>query len=320
MILIIANTHDTHARHVGQLLAKLDVETAILDLATLIGLQRYTHEIGSSTNAAELASASSRIDFGKVHTIWFRRPAVVDIPDSVVDKTARQFIRHEWSESINGMVLALKHVRWVNHPLSQATASKPVQLEMARRSGLTTPHTIISNDPDRVREFLKLHRGRVVHKSLTSPEQRLIDTRRWVDGDADYLDACLPLAPVIFQELIEGPADIRTVYIDGQVFSVHVDTEASRADVDSRLDPDAECTPHELPSHLVSCLRKLMNRLNLVFGVVDMKLDKSGNYVFFEVNPQGQFLFMEILTGLPIAGRLAEFLRDGVAVQRGGEQ
>ena len=51
-----------------------------------------------------------------------------------------------------------------------------------------------------------------------------------------------------------------------------------------------------------------MDELGLVFGTVDLKLANSGEHVFLEVNPQGQFLYIEILTGLPISNALAEFL------------
>ena len=55
-------------------------------------------------------------------------------------------------------------------------------------------------------------------------------------------------------------------------------------------------------------LCEFMGALGLVFGVVDLKVDREGRYVFLEVNPQGQFLFMEILTQLPISETLTRFL------------
>ncbi len=51
-----------------------------------------------------------------------------------------------------------------------------------------------------------------------------------------------------------------------------------------------------------------MDKLGLVFGTIDLKLADSGERVFLEVNPQGQFLYIEIQTGLPISNALAELL------------
>jgi hypothetical protein len=51
-----------------------------------------------------------------------------------------------------------------------------------------------------------------------------------------------------------------------------------------------------------------MKSLGLVFGTVDMKIDASGDYHFLEVNAQGQFLWIEIETGLPLSAAMADLL------------
>lgn len=311
MILIIAEEVDSHARRVRQLIDELGHEVAILDFARLAGNARYVHEIGPQRPLKRLI-AGYDIDFCEVRTIWVRRPSMAAVPDSVVDEQARQFIRHEWAESLNGMTLTLPGVRWVNHPVVQATASKPLQLDVARAAGMPVPETLISNDAELVRAFLKRHGGNVVHKSLTAPHERFIDTRRWVpESDEPHLESSLRLAPVIFQEYVAGHADIRTVMAGDRFFSVAVDLSTSRAAIDSRLDLDARCVPHELPHDVVRRLRSVMARLDLVFGVVDMRIDENGEYVFLEINPQGQFLFMEILTRQPISAGVAAFLSEG---------
>ena len=40
-----------------------------------------------------------------------------------------------------------------------------------------------------------------------------------------------------------------------------------------------------------------MDELGLVFGTIDLKVADNGEHIFLEVNPQGQFLYIEILTG-----------------------
>ena len=54
-----------------------------------------------------------------------------------------------------------------------------------------------------------------------------------------------------------------------------------------------------------------MKELGLPFGTIDMKLTDDGEHIFLELNPQGQFLYIEILTGLPIASAVADFLAYG---------
>jgi hypothetical protein len=52
----------------------------------------------------------------------------------------------------------------------------------------------------------------------------------------------------------------------------------------------------------------LINRLGLRMGVMDLKISPSGQVVWLEVNPQGQFLFAEALSGTPLVQPFADFL------------
>jgi len=58
-------------------------------------------------------------------------------------------------------------------------------------------------------------------------------------------------------------------------------------------------------------LRVLMRRLGLVYGAIDLRLTEDGRYVFLEINPAGQFLYVEQQTGQPITAALAACLAAG---------
>ena len=58
-----------------------------------------------------------------------------------------------------------------------------------------------------------------------------------------------------------------------------------------------EFKPHELDLTVAECLRRLFTDLDLVYGAVDLRLTRQGEYVFLEVTPSGQYLFLELLTG-----------------------
>lgn len=307
MILIIGDENDPHSRFIKNRVEAAGGVACVLDFATLADSTRVSFNVGP-TGVKSCLDAGEIVDFADVQTIWLRRPTMVHPPAAVSSSAARTFIRHEWSAAVNGMVMAQDHLRWVNDPFAQNAASKPLQLHCARKVGLTIPDTLITNDPHMVRDFLKEREGNVIHKALTHAEGHLLDTRAWDDDrDGVHLDVSLPVAPVIFQSLIRG-GDVRSVIIGDVVLSVFIDTETSRSEIDARLDMDAAYSVHELPDETVRMLCEFMGALGLVFGVVDLKVDREGRYVFLEVNPQGQFLFMEILTQLPISETLTRFL------------
>mgnify|MGYP000623536185 CR=1 FL=1 len=58
-----------------------------------------------------------------------------------------------------------------------------------------------------------------------------------------------------------------------------------------------------------------MTTLGLEFGALDFVVDGDGNYLFLEVNPNGQWLWLEDFLGFPISERIAEWL---VSSARGG--
>ena len=317
MILIIGDPDDLHSRHIRNHVRALGEAATVVDFAAIANHARIVFDIGPGRRRS-LLSVQEPLDLTDVRTVWLRRPAMVQPPAAVTSPAARRFVRHEWSAAVNGMAMAQDHLRWVNDPFAQNGASKPLQLYRARQAGLDIPDTLITNDPQQVRDFVREHEGNVIHKTLTHAEDRLLETRPWDEvRDGVHLDDALPIAPVTFQSSIRG-GDVRCVVVGETVLSVFVDSDTSRSAVDSRLDLDAKCSVHELPNETAGKLLDLMSALGLVFGIVDFKLDRDGRYVFLEVNPQGQFMFMEILTRLPISETLARFLLSGVSLRPEG--
>jgi hypothetical protein len=51
-------------------------------------------------------------------------------------------------------------------------------------------------------------------------------------------------------------------------------------------------------------------------GIFDLKLDEGGIPHWLEVNPQGQFLFVQGITGLDLCTAFAQFLLDEAASGR----
>lgn len=51
-----------------------------------------------------------------------------------------------------------------------------------------------------------------------------------------------------------------------------------------------------------------MKRLRLHYGCIDLRLKPDGTYVFFEINPSGQFLFVEDDTHQPLCESMEELL------------
>ncbi len=116
-------------------------------------------------------------------------------------------------------------------------------------------------------------------------------------------------APVIFQEYIPADVDLRITMIGEQIFPAAIHSQETEYKVDFRMTMEkARFEAVELPPKVVRMLRELMKRLGLVYGAIDMRRTPKGEYVFLEINPAGQWLFVEERTGQKISDALADLL------------
>jgi len=51
-----------------------------------------------------------------------------------------------------------------------------------------------------------------------------------------------------------------------------------------------------------------MRRMGLKYGCIDMIVTPEGRYVFLEVNPSGQWYFIQMSTHLEIASAIADLV------------
>jgi hypothetical protein len=128
-------------------------------------------------------------------------------------------------------------------------------------------------------------------------------------------DAALQLAPAIYQERIPGSRHLRVQCFGGEVYAAQLES----ADLDWRGNLDIPCTVVELDGQLTARLQVVLRVLDLQMGIFDLKLTDDGDVVWLEVNPQGQFLFVEGLTGQDLTAAFAAFLRRE-AVQAAGRR
>ena len=305
MILILSSSQDVHAKHLAKMLRVQGRNVICLSKADFGNGASITLSPGTQRGELKL-SDGTRIASDSISAVWHRRPGTVRPNPEITDELDRAFVENEGAHAIDGF-FSLASGRAVSPPAKQRAATKPLQLSFASRVGLRVPETLITSDPEEALAFVGEHRGAVVHKAMTAPPHQFIETRLW-DSGASERAAELSLCPTILQERVLGPADVRATIVGEQIFSGCILTANGRADVDSRLDVDAPCTSYVLPASVKSALLQLMHELGLVFGTVDLKLTDNGEHVFLEINPQGQFLYIEILTGLPISRALAEFL------------
>ena len=76
---------------------------------------------------------------------------------------------------------------------------------------------------------------------------------------------------------------------------------------------DRERVALQLPEEIEEGCLALCRHYGLEFGAIDLAIGPDGAYTFFEINPNGQWAWLEQETGQPLRSRLADLLM-GVGV------
>jgi glutathione synthase/RimK-type ligase-like ATP-grasp enzyme len=255
--------------------------------------------------AATLPTATGEtVDVGALDALWYRRVCATQTLPNQADPHYAQHVFGAVDATLRGILLNEFRGRWVSHPVATELAeNKLTQLRAARRAGLRIPATLVSQSPQRIRRFCEGYPGAIVKPVRTRGGDECAAT---VVVGADLLqqDDVLALSPAIYQECIAGERHLRISVFGEHCAAALVEAEA----LDWRGDLTVPFSPHALDSALERRLVATLRELGLVMGIFDLKLDRAGEPVFLEVNPQGQFLFVEGLCGLPLGDALATFL------------
>jgi len=308
MILVISARQDPHARAVLAELGRLGRPARLLDLTDFP--MRLSLSARFDNNGAHHFTlgfpGGERLALADVTAVWWRRPQPFGLPAEISDPAHRQFAASEAATAFHGAWQSSEAL-WINDPVRDAAAvHKPWQLKLAKQAGLSLPETLITNDPEEARDFWRRYPGEVVYKPFLQTFQAWRETRVLRPAEEALAEA-VRLAPVLFQRYVPAGVDLRITAIGDRLFAAEAQNTADY-EVDVRFNTAVTYRPHALPAEVAAKLLDLQRRLGLVYGAIDMRRTPAGEYVFFEVNPAGQFLYVEQLAGLPITAALAAHL------------
>ncbi|MFI6148639.1 RimK family alpha-L-glutamate ligase [Streptomyces sp. NPDC051109] len=259
-----------------------------------------------------LTSENIRISVEEAELLWWRRPKM-DQETTAHRGTAheRSLVNNDCRGALGGVLAAAFRGQWISPP--QATdqaADKLYQLSVAREAGFRVPRTLVSQSREDVIAF-----SRSVERTIVKP---VVGARgpalytRWLDAPETIPAASFEICPAMYQEYIKGRRHIRLNCFGEQMYAALIQTDA----LDWRPDLNVPMSSWPVPEDLGRKVGTVLHRLGLRMGVVDLKLTPEGEPVWLEVNPQGQFLFLEPLTGEPLTEHFADFLLSAATAPR----
>lgn len=307
---------DSHARAVHAHLVAKGVEVALLEW------EKFGVDWLASWHAPDssfiIDTKDRTFDLRSIGSWWMRRDPV--LPDREPTDPLGQYIDSQTILLHRWMLHWLARVRPGVDPLSNviAASSKPLQQMIASQCGLTVPETLCGNSPDRAFDWMNSVDGSLCIKALEAGRIHFPDGRALAHYTSPFerrsreeLNS-LADCPATLQTFVTKKLEYRVTVIGTSVLACSIDT--SQASGDAQVDwrhYDWANTVYRrdvLPSRIDEGLLAVLRSLGLRYGAFDLILTDNDDFVFLEVNPSGQFLWIEDLTDLPITATMADYL------------
>lgn len=314
MILILTDKHDVHA---DTLIEQLNDENPLyfrfnLDVESL----ENTYVNFSGTNW-EIQTPSSIINLNSITSIWNRKTFVQLMLEEQNKGYEFNIWKNEWNKTLLGIYYYLSDRKWINYYRNNHKAeNKYLQMDIAKQIGFKIPSFILSNRKKDIMNFLSENQKVVI--KLMNQDFYQVEKGAFkgfyvnpvtVEDFHDFNEE--EENPIFLQEYIEKKYEVRYTVVGDEHFVCKIDSQKSEiAKIDWRR-YDLSNTPHEQispPSQVKEQVTRLMDELKLSYGALDFIVDKDDHWWFLEINPSGQYLWIEDLTGMPITYSIKNFL------------
>lgn len=317
-VLIVTMPNDYHAQAVKWAIDRLGGSCEIFYPFDLSGGAQWTFGVGGDVLDITYRGERTRLCFDDFRSVWMRRPASKFPQEYIADQHERSASEVECGMFAASVLSRVEAGRFVVNPLgsTQRAALKPFQMRVAEDLGLKLPRTITSNSAEDIIAFWEGCGRRMVYKAVKPalwnvganryggvPTTVLTDTRLLTPAEVQK-------SPGIYQEVIDKRTEVRATIIGRSVFAWEKSFPTrTGTDIDWRfMNIGAVQRQHDLPQAVVDQCFTLMDVLGLVFGCFDFAVNQDGEYVFLEVNPQGNWLWGDEVAGLFQLEAMAEFL------------
>jgi glutathione synthase/RimK-type ligase-like ATP-grasp enzyme len=316
MILIISTKADAHIQPVTEHLDAAGTSWVRINTEDIARNLELTIEPTSGNGTIRVRDSGREINLQNVRAVWYRKPEPVDVSHFELDQGALDYVESELREVLDNLYALLSHVPWINNPLKTKLAHrKMLQLRVARRIGFKTPPTLVTNTPAAALRFAEELNSDLAIKSLgalsvtegsDSPMTYGLFTRRITRRELHEFQTQVRHLPTTFQQFIEKRCELRVTCVGEKVFGCRIQTRPGTLSADDyRFDTQnldhVACECPELHERLHAYMREF----HINFACFDFIVPHQGEPIFLEANCNGQWLWVQNLTGLQIGSAIA---------------
>lgn len=311
MILIITRRDDFTADFMIQRLIEREIEYHRFDVDFYLRDVAVEAEFRNGKLIGEITTPQGAASFDSIKSVWYRRAMNPDLAHLKMSPGDHHFARQEAAHFLQGTLGSLP-AKWVNRWCDVTRWERKLsQLRLAVSCGLGIPHTLVSTDIDHLRNFVSQRQtvGKTLSWGVVATEagfESVYTHSIGVDdlGQQGQADLC----PTLLQEQVAKTGDVRLTVIGDRCFAAYLES-----DTDDGIDWRRPGTPVryaeiDVPERIHEGIRQFMERTGLVYGAFDFAIAEEGGWVFLEVNPAGEFGWIEKELGWPLRDALIDEL------------
>ena len=252
----------------------------------------------------EISYRNNTINSNTTLSIYYRKPTFPDTSDFAPEY--RRIINSDILAIIDGLANSFSGVVLTKPYLLRQAENKIFQLIYAKSRSILMPKSFIgNNDHWKCINDQRIIKPISVGKIETSSGIAIIQTNLMHENDSYDSPE---LTPVYIQEYIKKSFEVRITVVDDDFFAVKIVSDNM---IDWRAGNNNQYEIIDIPIEIKKCIKMMMKDFQLRFGAIDYIVDVDGKWYFLEINPNGQWQWLECILGLSISDSIMNMLLGG---------
>ena len=324
MVLIITNKEDIHPTPVIEILNSKSIPVFRLNTEALLTDYEFSwwNDNRSCDFHIKCHQSGLEVKGSEITTVWDRRP---EPPKELPVKSSPQIDKHNLAEALGFLVFLRYYLKGIPSIGSIAgdrpAASKMLQYRIAHQVGFNIPESRYSNSRRAIMTLAERFPSLLLKPIESSDVWDEANMQDYVFYSqkvpsvslADVPDEAFSQTVTFAQNYVEKDFELRVTVVGEKVFACRIDSQALTDDtgkIDWRqgYEHGMKQSAFDLYEDIADKCREYLRCLGLNFGCFDFIVTPSGDFVFLECNPNGQWLWVEDATGLKISEAIADFL------------
>jgi glutathione synthase/RimK-type ligase-like ATP-grasp enzyme len=247
----------------------------------------------------------------KISGIYYRRPVLPKLEIENIDDDLLRQLQNEAYDIYDSFLNSID-TKYLNSKYNMIKAeNKLIQLKAAENIGFLIPKTIITNDKRKLYQYInqdKKYCIKPLHLGFFELNGNSFIPYTAIIEKSDY--NMIINYPVLIQEYIEKEYELRLTCVGNKIFPVKILSqlnENTRIDWRTNNRSAVEYDKISIREELENMCHNLLYRFGLNFACMDLIVGKNGKIYFLDLNPNGQWAWIDELLDLGITKEIEEY-------------